>query len=103
MQFLFNFDISLTTIILLSAITLCVIFLLTLYRCRIARIAKHQQTCSDSISYLSTDEAGESRIDTSTFGNLPTASIIVYANDDTLPNCSLKFLSKNTLQNLRLS
>lgn len=83
MQFLFNFDLSLTSIILLSAITLCVIFHLTLYRCRIARIAKHQQECSDSITYLPTGEDEEPRIDTSTLGNLPTASIIVYANDET--------------------
>lgn len=80
MQFLFNFEISTTTIILLSCIVICVIFLLVFYRGRIARIAKHQKACISTIS-SSESEHNEGSFELSTTTR-PSASVIVYANDE---------------------
>lgn len=82
----FNFDISLTTIILLSVSALCILFLLTFYRSRVARIAKHQKKCNEAENdscNISTDDIyhSDSGFDI-TPSTLPSASVIVYCNDD---------------------
>lgn len=82
MQFLFNFDIPLTTIILLSIIAFCVILLLTAYRFRIARIAKHQQKCIDSNPYTNQANDTEQTDLEGSYSHYPSVSVIVYANDE---------------------
>lgn len=80
MQFLFNFEISTITIILLSCIAFCVIFLLIFYCGRIARIAKHQKNCVSTINY-SSSEISKNSLEPSS-ATRPSASVIVYANDE---------------------
>lgn len=80
MQFLFNFDISTITIILLSCIFTCVLFLLIFYCRRIALIAKHQKKC---ISTINSTNSGKEESSFELSGtSRPSASVIVYANDE---------------------
>ncbi len=76
MQFLFNFEISTITIILLSCIVICVIFLLIFYRNRIACITKHQKRCTSATLTSNSEDNNNTKT------NLPSASVIVYANDE---------------------
>lgn len=68
MIFYFDFNISIITLILLSITFICAIILLFFYRKRISCIYKHQETCDKK--------------DASSFYNAPSASIIVYADDE---------------------
>lgn len=86
MQFLFDFNITLPTIILLSIVAFCVILLLTAYRFRIARVAKHQQKCIKSNPFANLSDENDTtseRIDIEdSYSHLPSVSIIVYADDE---------------------
>lgn len=82
----FNFDISLTTIILLSTLAICILFLLIFYRKSISCVAKHQKQCNNAenlpTGYSSDDfYHSDSGFDLSP-STLPSASVIVYCNDD---------------------
>ena len=107
-----NFDISIFSIILLCVSTICAIFLLTFYRSRIARVTKHSKDCkptiiesktnsipndddyndnfkNDGSSAFSLDFDVETPTTSVLLPPVPTASVIVYSNDEATNLASL--------------
>ena len=100
---LFAFDISPVSIVFLCIATICAIFLLTFYRARIARIASHKKNCEPTIinnnpaQQIEEEEPAQEEDSDSPFmldfsveepetsillPPLPSASVIVYSNDE---------------------
>lgn len=93
MSTLLNFNISLVTISLLAASLIAAVFLLISYRCRIARVARHKakcEPCDTDINHPKQESASTFDIDcsdepTSTDNNMgsrPSASVVIYSNDE---------------------
>lgn len=109
MSALFTFNIPTLSIILLCIAAICAILLLVIYRSRIASVAKHCQACQPTIishnssaqtppeeelqqessSAFSLDFAVETPETSILLPPLPSASVIVYSNDEATNLASL--------------
>lgn len=100
MTFPFDIEISTITIALLGIATIAAIFLLTIYRSRIARVARHKQksqpqtTCTSDNMQESDSEGtdthaqfdlapvADSPASSLELPPLPSASVVIYSNDE---------------------
>ena len=93
MSTLLDFNISLVTISILAATLIAAIILLTLYRSYIARIARHKAKCEpcdadknypkqEYTSVIDIDCTNEPTSTDSNAASLPSASIVIYSNDE---------------------
>lgn len=100
MTFPFDIEISTITIALLGIATIAAIFLLTIYRNRIARIARHKQKCqpqttctsdnmqesdsegTDTHAQFNLAPVADSPASSLEFPPLPSASVVIYSNDE---------------------
>ncbi len=100
MTFPFDIEIPTITIVLLGIATIAAIFLLTIYRNRIACVARHKKKCqpqatstsdnmqesdcegTDAHAQFDLDLIAESPATSHEFPSLPSASVIIYSNDE---------------------
>lgn len=94
MSTLLDFNISLITASLLAVAVVAATLLLTLYRSRIARVARHKAACEpcdeasdndteqEHSSAFDLEEGDESFATDSSGASLPSASVVIYSNDE---------------------